>query len=37
MCLIALIDDATNRWWGRFVTSNSREENMRMQGEWLQQ
>lgn len=33
--LIALIDDATSRFWGRFVEHDSTEENLRTLGEWL--
>jgi hypothetical protein len=34
--LIALIDDATSRVWGRFVEHDSSEENLRTLGGWLQ-
>jgi hypothetical protein len=34
--LIALIDDATNRAWGRFVEHDSTEENLRTLGGWLE-
>lgn len=33
--LIAMIDDATSRFWGRFVEHDSTEENLRTLGEWL--
>lgn len=33
--LIALIDDATSRFWGRFVEHDSTEENLRTLGDWL--
>jgi transposase len=33
--LIALIDDATSRIWGRFTAHDSTEENLRTLGEWL--
>jgi len=33
--LIALIDDATGRWWGRFVVRDTTEENLRTLGGWL--
>ena len=33
--LIALIDDATSRFWGRFVEHDSTEENLRTFGQWL--
>ena len=34
--LIALIDDASSRVWGRFVEHDSSEENLRTLGGWLQ-
>jgi len=34
--LIALIDDATSRVWGRFVLHDSSEENLRTLGGWLE-
>ena len=34
--LIALIDDATSRIWGRFAEHDSTEENLRTLGGWLQ-
>src|SRR5713101_5724458 len=34
--LIALIDDATSRIWGRFVLHDSSEENLRTLGGWLE-
>jgi hypothetical protein len=34
--LIALIDDATSRVWGRFVEHDSTEENLRTLGAWLE-
>jgi Winged helix-turn helix len=34
--LIALIDDATSRVWGRFVEHDSSEENLRTLGGWLE-
>jgi hypothetical protein len=34
--LIALIDDATSRVWGRFVEHDSTEENLRTLGGWLE-
>ena len=33
--LIALIDDATNRVWGRFAAQDSTEENLRTLAGWL--
>ncbi len=33
--LIALIDDATSRIWGRFTEQDTTEENLRTLGEWL--
>jgi hypothetical protein len=33
--LIALIDDASSRFWGRFVEHDSTEENLRTLQEWL--
>jgi hypothetical protein len=33
--LIALIDDATSKFWGRFTEHDSTEENLRTLGEWL--
>jgi hypothetical protein len=33
--LIALLDDATNRFWGRFVEHDSTEQNLRTLQEWL--
>ena len=33
--LIAMIDDATSRFWGRFVEHDSTEENLRTLEEWL--
>ena len=33
--LIALIDDATSRLWGRFAAHDSTEENQRVLGGWL--
>ena len=33
--LIAMIDDATSRFWGRFVEHDSTEENLRTLAEWL--
>jgi transposase len=33
--LIALIDDATSRFWGRFVEHDSTEENLRTLEQWL--
>jgi len=37
MYLIAMIDDATSRWLGRFVRSDSSEENMRLLWRYLEQ
>ena len=34
--LIALIDDATSRLWGRFVEHDSTEENLRTLGGWIE-
>jgi hypothetical protein len=34
--LIAMIDDATSRVWGRFVEHDSSEENLRTLGGWLE-
>jgi hypothetical protein len=34
--LVAMIDDATSRVWGRFVEHDSSEENLRTLGGWLQ-
>ena len=34
--LIAMIDDATSRVWGRFVLQDSTEENLRTLGGWLE-
>jgi Winged helix-turn helix len=34
--LIAMIDDATSRVWGRFVLHDSSEENLRTLGGWLE-
>ncbi len=34
--LIALIDDATSRVWGRFAEHDSSEENLRTLGGWLE-
>jgi len=34
--LIALIDDATSRAWGRFAEHDSTEENLRTLGGWLE-
>lgn len=34
--LIAMIDDATSRLWGRFVGSDSTAENLRTFGGWLE-
>jgi len=34
--LIAVIDDATSKFWGRFTEHDSTEENLRTFGEWLQ-
>jgi transposase len=34
--LIALIDDASSRAWGRFARQDSSEENLRTLGGWLQ-
>src|SRR5208282_2661613 len=34
--LIAMIDDATSRAWGRFVKHDSSEENLRTLGGWLE-
>ena len=34
--LIAMIDDATSRAWGRFVEHDSSEENLRTLGGWLE-
>lgn len=34
--LIALIDDASSRVWGRFAAHDSSEENLRTLGGWLQ-
>ncbi|HKV61591.1 MAG TPA: ISNCY family transposase [Candidatus Acidoferrum sp.] len=33
--LIALIDDATSKFWGRFAEHDSTEENLRTLGGWL--
>jgi hypothetical protein len=33
--LIALIDDATSRWWARFTEHDTTEENLRTLGGWL--
>jgi len=33
--LIAMIDDATSRFWGRFTEHDSTEENLRTLGDWL--
>ena len=33
--LIALIDDATSRMWGRFTEQDTSEENLRTLGEWV--
>jgi transposase len=33
--LIAMIDDATSRFWGRFTEHDSTEENLRTVGDWL--
>jgi len=33
--LIAMIDDATSRFWGRFVEHDSTEENLRTLEQWL--
>jgi hypothetical protein len=35
LCLIAMIDDASNRWWERFVAHDTREDNMRTLQGWL--
>src|SRR5271166_83811 len=34
--LIAVIDDATSKFWGRFTEHDSTEENLRTFGGWLQ-
>jgi len=34
--LVAMIDDATSRLWGHFVSSNSTAENLRTLGGWLE-
>ena len=34
--LIAMIDDATSRLWGRFVEHDSTEENLRTLGGWIE-
>ena len=34
--LIAMIDDATSRLWGRFVEQDSTEENLRTLGGWVE-
>ena len=33
--LIAMIDDASSRVWGRFALHDSSEENLRTLGGWL--
>lgn len=35
--LVAMIDDATSRLWGRFVETDSTEENLRTLRGWLEQ
>ena len=37
ICLIAMIDDATSRWYGRFVDSDSTEQNMQLLWSYLDQ
>jgi len=34
--LIALIDDATSKFWGRFTEQDTTEENLRTLGGWLE-
>jgi len=36
LCLVAMIDDATSRLWGRFVESDSTAENLRTLRGWLE-